>query len=165
MGDPRFAETVVLLVDHGDEGTTGLIINRPTEISLAQALPHVKSLRRRHDKLFFGGPVSRRQVFVLMHTPQPPAGAAHVVASVYFSRGSSLLDEVSGEQIHSFRVYAGYAGWAPGQLAGELARGDWFVTDADAPSIFSAAPSQLWPALIQRFEGQWAISSLPQPGC
>jgi putative transcriptional regulator len=165
IADPRFSESVILLVDHDDKGTLGLIINRGSEIRLSEALPQVDSLRQRDDKLFFGGPVSRRQVLLLMRTSHPPPGAILVFGSIYFSLGSSLLDDTLGKDIGSFRAYAGYAGWGAGQLASELARGDWFVAEADVNTIFSAMPASIWPALIMRFEGQWAMQAALQPGC
>lgn len=164
IGDPRFSESVILLVDHDDKGTLGVIINRRSDILLSEALPQVDSLRRRDDKLFFGGPVSRHQVLLLMRSSKAPPGAVRVFDSVYFSPGSALLDGGLSD-VGSLRAYAGYAGWAHGQLAAELARGDWFIADADAHSIFSALPASVWPALITRFEGQWALRAGIQPGC
>jgi putative transcriptional regulator len=165
MADPRFSEAVILLVDYDDTGALGLIVNRRSEVALSAALPQVDRLRGRDDELFLGGPVSPRQLLLLVQSPEAPEGAIQVFESVYFSPGPSLLDRLLSDQRQKFRAYAGYAGWAPGQLNRELERGDWFVADADVHSVFSEMPWSLWPALIARFEGQWAMRPSTQSGC
>lgn len=165
MGDRRFAEAVILLVDYDDNGAVGLIINRRSKVTLSAALPQIDSLRDRKDELFLGGPVSPQQLMLLIRSSEAPEGAVEVFDSIYFSPGPSLLEHVLRDRHQRFRAYAGYAGWGPGQLDVELDRGDWFVADADAHSIFSDMPSSIWPALIARFEGQWAMMPANQAGC
>ncbi|MBI4519157.1 MAG: YqgE/AlgH family protein [Deltaproteobacteria bacterium] len=161
--DPNFSETVVLLLDYGAGGAMGVVINRPTEVRLATALPDVKELRDRSDRIFLGGPVAVNAMLALIRSSRPPAGAQLVFGDVYASGSLKVLRQAvakSGKRPR-LRAYAGYAGWGPGQLDRELARGDWHVTTADAVTIFESEPARAWPQLIERLSGQWAGSSQP----
>jgi putative transcriptional regulator len=146
-----FAETVVLLVDHGEHGSLGLIVNRPTPHSLAELLPAIEEARGHEEPAYWGGPVEPGGVLLLIRASAAPAGSAHVVADVHVSGSREALVALlakppAGAEL---RAYAGYAGWAPGQLAGELARGDWLVAPADAKSIFTRDPVGLWKKLFE----------------
>lgn len=157
MMDPRFAETVILLIDYSTEGAVGLIINRPTEMKLSAALSDIKELKQREDVVYFGGPVGLSQMFMLIRSAAQPEGSSRVLDDIYASSSLTLLkrmldNEKTGKRFH---VYAGYAGWAPFQLDGEVARGDWHVTWADAETIFERKPSEIWPELIRRGTAQW----------
>jgi putative transcriptional regulator len=147
LPDPRFHQTVVLLLQHGPEGTAGLIINRPTRLGLAEALPELPALAA--ETLCYGGPVAPRAFIVLVKAEeQPPEPSQKVFDGVYLTGAESLatwLDEVRPGG--TYRVFAGYAGWAPDQLAGELARGDWQVLRATEPLLFTADPGGLWRSL------------------
>lgn len=154
---PSFAESVVLLVRHEPEGSLGLIVNRPTKIPLREALRELGELRDLEVLLYFGGPVQPDAVLGLVRSAQRIDGATRVLPDVYFSAGLGPLKAAARqpEAASRLRVYAGYAGWGPGQLADELRQGAWVVAPADARSIFTADPSSLWPRvydLLRRIE-------------
>jgi putative transcriptional regulator len=154
LADPNFHEAVVLIVDHGADGTRGLVVNRPTDIPFADTLPEIEALQRLKDTVYVGGPVARYLVSLLVRADQPPEDTVQVFDSVYFSHKLSallyLLEKPQGGA--TMRAYVGHAGWAPGQLAMELDRGDWHITRADAATIFDTAAEQVWPTLIERLE-------------
>jgi putative transcriptional regulator len=155
--DLNFSQTVVLLIEYGPNGAMGLIINQPTEVRLKDVLPDLKEPTYQGDNLFIGGPVARNQLLVLLRSDREIEGAYNVFEDVYASTSRAVLEEMvshsgAGER---FRVYAGYAGWAPGQLDQEFSRGDWHVIRADKETVFEKEPSQIWTELIRWFAGQW----------
>ncbi len=163
LRDPTFSETVVLLTEYNRHGALGLIINRPTEVKLSKVLPEVKGLEARPDILYIGGPVAQRQMSLLIRSTSQPEGAHRVLKNIYVSSSLTVLqrmidDDAKGER---FRAYAGYAGWAPGQLDRELSRGGWHVLQADAETVFDKKPSEIWPELIRRGSAQWVKLHVP----
>ena len=151
MLDPRFQQTVILLLSHGKRGTLGLIINRPTRIQLSQALPNLEIPNKARHLLFFGGPVGINSLLFLVRSIAPPEQAAQVMADVYYSGDRNTLERLLTHQKDpdALRLYAGHAGWGPGQLAAEIAQGDWLVAQGDAKTVFGKQPERLWPDLIK----------------
>lgn len=161
--DANFSETVVLLTEYSPEGAMGVVINRPTEVQLAELLPEVKELQQRTELVYLGGPVARTRMFLLVRTPEKPEGAYPVFADVYVSASRAVLKQMaknSGAKA-TFRAYAGYAGWAPGQLEQEVARGDWYIVPADAGTIFDKAAETIWPELVRRGAVEWTKRQQP----
>jgi putative transcriptional regulator len=158
--DPNFSQTVVLLMEYIPDGAMGVIINRPTKVKLSDILPDMTEMRKRPDTLYVGGPVGRNQMLMLVKTSTKPEGAIQVFDDVFLCPKLEvvqklLADTKEGER---FRIYAGYAGWAPRQLENELARGDWHIFQADADTVFDKPPSQIWPDLIKRSAKEYAKS-------
>jgi putative transcriptional regulator len=123
LGDPNFAESVVLILEHDDDdGTLGLIINRRTEIPLARIFPDVKGST---DPVYAGGPVSITAVQALLRLPSEANETQHVAGDVYATGNKDLIEKAVRERTapSRFRLYVGYAGWAPGQLEAEARRG------------------------------------------
>ena len=147
MGDPRFAETVIFMLDYGIRGAVGLIINRPQEADPSVPLPGVKGPL---DTVYFGGPVETDRLWILIRSDTPPAGARHVLEDVYESSNMDLLQRLIDDKkmAEGFHVYAGYAGWAPMQLDKEILRGDWRVLSGDVEAIFTTTPAEVWLELI-----------------
>ena len=148
--DPNFRETVVLLVDHSEEGSWGLVINRPTAVPLSKLFPEEKALQKRDDRLFSGGPVSPGRFLLLLRSPRPPESSRPVFAEVHLASSPAVLRGPDAGVIAEFRAYAGYAGWAPGQLAAEVARGDWYIMAAEAEAVFAEEPAGVWATLHTR---------------
>jgi putative transcriptional regulator len=150
--DPRFQETVVLLISYGADGATGVIINRPTEVRLVDLLPSVQGLKGRADVVYYGGPVEGHRILMLIRSGKKPEESGRVFGDVYFSSSKNTLESMlnAHKTARQLRVYAGYAGWIPRQLDGEVSRGDWFIVRADARSIFEKQPSKVWPELMRR---------------
>ena len=158
VGDSRFAETVILLIAYSDEGAMGVIINRPTPVRLAAALPKMKELRDRPERVFVGGPVSPNAMLLLIRAGTKPDGAQPVFENVYVSGSLKTLRKALGQRgkTNRLRAYAGYAGWGPGQLDHEVERGDWLIGPADAAIVFEMPSADVWPKLVERFAVEWA---------
>lgn len=165
MRDPRFAQTVVLLIEHGEKGTMGLVINRRTKLTLSEALPQVESRAGRSEFLFMGGPVQVQAISVLLRSRIQQDESRRILEGIYFSTSASLLKQIIGGAMPDsrFRAFAGYAGWAPRQLDQELMRGDWHVLQAEADDVFHEPPSEIWPELIRRAESKWVRSPEVDP--
>jgi putative transcriptional regulator len=152
IADPRFQETVVLLIGYDDAGATGLIINRPTKVPLAEMLPSMQGLKKRSDVAYYGGPIEGNRILMLIRSPEKLKEADNVFMNVYFSVSRNTLERMIGahKTQKQLRVYAGYASWLPGQLNREVSRGDWYIFNADADSIFEKESSEIWRELIRR---------------
>lgn len=153
----HFTESVVLLVQHEKGGSLGLIVNRPTRVPVREALAELGELRELDLALYFGGPVQPEAILALVRPVKPLADGVRVLPDVYFSTHLGPVKEAARKpEVESrLRVYAGYAGWAAGQLAAELRAGAWIVGPASAPSVFTSEPSTLWPRvhdLLRRIE-------------
>jgi putative transcriptional regulator len=142
-----FHESVVLLLAHNDQGSLGLIVNRATEIPLAKALPDL--VENTPHELYFGGPVELSGLMYLFRSDDVPEDADHVMGDVYYSGDRELLEELMEANTEHDRLllFIGHAGWAPGQLDGELVRGSWDVVRADAFTVFGKDPSTMWQEL------------------
>ena len=155
--DPNFRETVVLLIRYGQDGTMGLVINRPLQIKLSTVFPDVKELQQSKESLYLGGPVAPEEILLLVRSAQAPEHAMSVFENVYLSSSRDVLQRLikKPEKDDRFRIYAGYAGWSPKQLESECERGDWHVLEADVETLFDHKASEVWPELIQRTSANW----------
>ena len=155
--DPQFAETVVLLIEYNQHGAVGVIINRPSELKLSAVLPEIEVLQQRPDTVYLGGPVAKNQLLLLIRTPNPPEGSYLVFKDIHVSSSQAVIQRMikNPQDEERFRVYAGYAGWAPGQLDNEIVSGGWHVLRADAETVFDKSAPEIWPDLIRRSSAQW----------
>jgi putative transcriptional regulator len=164
LGDPNFDRTVILMVEHSDEGALGLVLNRPTDIDVVEALPAWRSVVSDPPVLFVGGPVEGQSGWCLAQL-RP---GAHQPGFVSILGHLGLLelvldpDELVGS-VTAARIYAGYSGWGAGQLEQELAEGTWFVLDADPADPFLPDGEQLWQRILARQRGPLARLSLFPP--
>lgn len=151
MLDPNFSETVVLLLSHGDEGAMGVIVNRPTGTPLSRVLPEAGWLAARPEVVFSGGPVAIDRLIFALRTETPPAGCHPVLPDVCASGSLELLEgALEAERPPSaFKGFAGYAGWAPGQLEWEIEQYGWYVLPGDSQSVFDSNPDEVWSDLIR----------------
>jgi putative transcriptional regulator len=149
-----FAESVIVLVDHGAHGSLGLIVNRPTGLSLAELLPELADAEGHVEHAYLGGPVATGQLLLLVRSAAPPPGAARVLDEISVSGSRDTLRALLAKKPagSELRGYVGYAGWASGQLEGELARGDWVLAPGDAASVFTSEPGGLWKQLLQKHQ-------------
>ena len=163
LKDPNFKETVVLLIDYGQDGAMGLVINRPSKIKLATIFPDIKELKERKDTIYVGGPVAVNQMLLLVGTPWVPEESQEVTQDVYVSSSWKVLERLmkSAAENERFRIFAGYAGWAPKQLDFEKSRGDWHVIKADAETVFDKKPAEIWQELILRASVKWVGAPTP----
>jgi putative transcriptional regulator len=166
LGDPNFKRTVVLIVEHEDvQGTLGVVLNRPTTIGLGQVLEQWTELATEPSVVFRGGPVSPNSPLALALIPgkDEPAGWRALDGAPALAR-LGLLDLETPPRllipsITSLRVYAGYAGWSPGQLEAEIDEGAWYVLAAQPGDVFAADPGRLWRQVLRRQEGDLAFLS------
>jgi putative transcriptional regulator len=154
--DPNFFRTVVLVGEHGDEGAMGLVLNRPSAASVGEAVPDLEPLVDPLAPVFVGGPVRPSAVLVLAEWEEPELAGMLVGERIGFVPAEAEFEAL--EQATSrARVFAGYAGWEPGQLEGEVERSDWVVAPADEEDVFGEDPDELWPAVLQRLGGRFAL--------
>lgn len=152
LGDPHFARTIVLIVSYSYQGAAGLIINRPTDTKLHHVLPDVKGLQNMTDNLYFGGPVAMSRITMIIQSSSKPEESDKVFDSIYVSNSLTLLEQMveNRKPDQRFRLYAGYAGWGPGQLDSEIARSDWRILKGNPDIIFNKAPDEIWQRLVPR---------------
>jgi len=153
MPDPNFARTVVLVTQAEDASTVGVIINRPTELKLSQILPRDFRTGNYREPVFFGGPVMRQAIVSVFRSDAAPAKAAfHVLKGVYLTMHPDNIRSLLANPAASYRIYAGFSGWAPRQLESEFAREGWYVLPADAATVFRKSTEGLWEELVDRAE-------------
>jgi putative transcriptional regulator len=150
LRDPNFRQTVVLLCEHGTEGALGVVVNRPTAMSVSEALPHVPVLEGQRHVLFSGGPVQPNQVMLLYRLNQLPDNSHHVFDGVCLGGDMELVDRIltTNQGREAFRAYVGYSGWGPGQLEFEMKTGSWITIPADPNIVFEKDPSRIWPDIV-----------------
>jgi putative transcriptional regulator len=150
----HFGQSVIYLVEHDEEGTLGLIVNRASDISLSEAVPDIEDKRTSAHALYYGGPVGLPMILMLVRSESAIEGMAHVTDDIYISSDRRVLDEALAAQKPASEIhfYFGYSGWAAGQLDYELLRGSWHVVAADTDSVFSSDTGSLWDQLIERLE-------------
>ncbi len=163
MGDPRFAKTVVLIVDHDQDGTLGLVLNRRSEVRLGELVSGLAAQDGVGHRVYAGGPVGMDQILFLVRHPTQPEHAVRVIAGLYASGALHTLEAMlaAGKARNELHVYLGSAGWIPGQLAGEVARGDWHVAPGTLQDVFAEYPEALWTRRIQAFEPEGLQARAP----
>lgn len=161
LNDPNFRQTVVLVVEHGPEGTLGLILNRSTNVLLSEALPDVTALKGTRYRLFAGGPVEPTRLLLLFRVEEPPAGARSVFDGVYVGGTPALLERImtQAKPTETFRAFAGSAGWAPGQLGYEMRQGAWATLPPGSFDIFDNDPATFWQDCLSRLQKPSVISN------
>lgn len=164
LGDPNFERTVILMIDHTPEGALGLVLNRPTDLSVAGALPAWDHLATAPAVLHVGGPVEERSGWCLarVRSVADRPGFVPVLGDL------GLLDlELDPTEVasaaYALRLYAGYSGWGPGQLDEELAEEAWFVVDAEPDDPFLPEGRSLWQRILARQGGALGRISLFPP--
>ncbi|RJK95481.1 YqgE/AlgH family protein [Vallicoccus soli] len=160
LAEGPFARSVVVLLDHDEDGALGVIVNRPTEVDVADVLPDWQPLATGPGVVFQGGPVALDSALALAAVPgtEEPPGLRRVVG------GLGLVDldaepALLAPRLGRLRVFAGYAGWSPGQLEEEVASGAWYVVAAEPGDVFSDAPAGLWRRVLRRQPGDLALLS------
>jgi putative transcriptional regulator len=154
LADPNFVETVIVLVDHSEEGTMGLVVNRQTGVPLSRVFQKLPQAQRQSAPVYIGGPVSATSVQALVRSPKTLAQGRQVADDLHVIGTRRALEERLGSTTDQarFRVYLGYAGWAAGQLAQEVGVGAWHIFPADADVVFDPDPDTLWDRQIRQTE-------------
>ena len=153
LRDPNFDRTVILMIEHGDEGALGVVLNRPSELDVEEVLPQWASRASGPDVMFIGGPVQPSAVICLARSPQPVEGLVTATAVDGVGLVDLEGDPIDGGPDLAIRCFAGYAGWDARQLEGELAEDAWFVVDCEQGDPFTADPDHLWRDVLARQPG------------
>jgi putative transcriptional regulator len=148
--DPNFARTVIAVAQAPDGAAIGVILNRPLDRSLAQLLPGNATLSRFTEPLRFGGPVEAAGLFALYRSATTVGDSLVVAEDLRLALLPPDLEQLIKAPPAALRFYAGYAGWAPGQLVREIERGDWWVLDVDTDLAFRSDTRGLWEELSTR---------------
>lgn len=146
--DPNFRHTVVLVGEHNADGALGVILNRALDVTVAEALPPLKDLVLPGMPLFQGGPVRPESPVLLAELVNPDLADILVFGSVGFLVGE--VDPDIRPNILRARVFAGYSGWAPGQLETEMGVDSWILDPARPDDVFTDEPDLLWSHVLQR---------------
>jgi putative transcriptional regulator len=154
--DPNFHRTVVLVAQQDDDGTMGLVLNRTAEIEVAEAAPPLANLVEPGAIVHAGGPVQPTAVVILAQFHDPARAGVPVFDDIGFVSGDEDFEQL-GDEVSRARVFAGLAGWSPGQLESELERDDWIVDTARADDVFTDEPESLWSAVLERKGGSFAL--------
>src|SRR5262249_49554596 len=145
-----FRRSVILVLEHNDEGAMGIVLNRPSEAAVDEAVPALADLGDPGDLVHVGGPVQPQAVMALGEFSDPDQSSRIVVGA----RGLVDRDE-RGAELRRARVYAGYAGWGPGQLDAELEAEAWIIDSAHPDDPFR--DDDLWPFALARKGGEYAL--------
>ena len=148
LWDPNFRRAIVLIGHHDDEGAVGVVLNRASEVPVDDAVPPLADLVQPGEPLFLGGPVQPDAAVVLADFEDPERADVLAFGSIGFLAGEVDTEEIGS--IRQARVYAGYAGWGPGQLEAEMEEGSWILEPALPGDVFTPTPESLWEAVLRR---------------
>ena len=149
LGDPHFARTVVYLLEHDGGGTVGVVLNRPSHTPVGQVLPDWHDAVSGPAVVFGGGPVQPDGALCLGELDSDTTGIREVVdgvATIDLDGDVAVIAAIA----RRLRVFAGHAGWSPGQLAGELAEGAWWVVPGSPADLFTEDPRAMWSRVLSR---------------
>lgn len=156
MPDPRFRQSVILLVGYDLNGAIGLIINRKSTAKLENLVPDLHGLDKQGHHVYFGGPVGIERLKFLVRSKSEPPDAVHVMDDLFISGSHEALEQMLklDKSQKEFRIYLGYAGWGPKQLSGEIERRDWYLHKARIEDVFNNHQDSMWQELINRYDPQ-----------
>lgn len=156
LRDPNFHRTVIFLAEHGDDGAMGLVLNRPTDTAVGDALPDLAPLAGDEERVYLGGPVALESVLAVAELDDPEDASELLLGAVGFVQEPDV-------PVLRGRIFVGYAGWSAGQLEEEIEEESWLVLAAEADDLFSDDPDGLWSAVLRRQGGPYALLSLMPP--
>jgi putative transcriptional regulator len=157
--DENFDRTVVFVLEHHDEGTIGVVINRPSDEALEVPLDRWIDLQSAPSSVFTGGPVETSALIALAQTKAPLTDDGEWLSPIVGPIASADLTAdpaLVAAEVRGVRIFRGYAGWGPGQLDDEIDAGAWLVLDAEVEDVFSDEPHDLWRSVLRRQPGRLA---------
>jgi putative transcriptional regulator len=163
MADPNFSRTVVLIAEHTEEGAMGLVLNRPATATVGDAVPDLAWLAEDAAQVYVGGPVAETAVIVLAEFDRPDLAGALVDGDLGFVGAEADDPALLDGAVRRARVFAGHAGWGPGQLEDELAEDAWIVEPPRREEVFTDEPDELWAAVLRRKGRRYALLSTMPP--
>lgn len=163
LPDANFHRTVVLMLEHTGEGALGVVLNRPSELAVAEPLPRWEALAADPPVLFVGGPVDPSAAICLAEVAGQQAHTRWQPVLEGLGTLDLEADDESTAPVHRLRVFAGYAGWGPSQLESEIDAGAWFVVAAQTDDVMSSDPRGLWREVLRRQGGFLAsLAAFPE---
>jgi putative transcriptional regulator len=160
--DPNFRRTVVLVSLHSEEGAMGLVLNRPSAVTVGEAVPQLEEAVQDAERVYVGGPVQPTSVVFLAEFLDPSPAGLLVLGRIGFPAPDAGVEELI-ESTSRGRVFAGYAGWGEGQLDAELDQGDWIAHAALPEDVFTDMPDELWSRVLTRMGGSYALVARMPP--
>jgi putative transcriptional regulator len=152
--DPNFRRTVVLMTHHDPEGAVGIVLSRPSELRIDEAVPDLGELPVVDEIVYVGGPVQPEAVVVLVEFDAAAGASEPIVGNVAYLPPDRDAAELG---LRRARVFAGYSGWGPGQLEGELEEPAWLVVPAEPDDVFAVDPDTLWRTVLRRQGGSVSL--------
>jgi putative transcriptional regulator len=143
LPDSNFFRSVVLMLQHSEEGASGVILNRPSNISVAKVWDEISSkvcVCNSEQTINVGGPVEGP--LIALHASLS-LGEVQILPGLFMSISRDNLNQLVNQETHEFRIYSGYAGWAPQQLESEIKQGGWLTMKAEYEHVFNS-PDELW---------------------
>jgi putative transcriptional regulator len=162
LHDPNFSRTVVLISVHSDEGAMGVVLNRPSAVTVGEAVPQLERAVAEREPVYVGGPVQPSSIVFLAEFLDPSPAGLLVVGRIGFPTPDADIDELT-EATARRRVFAGFAGWGEGQLDKELEHGDWIAQPALPEDVFTDVPAELWSRVLTRKGGSYALIARMPP--
>jgi putative transcriptional regulator len=156
LQDPNFRRTVVLIGVHNADGAMGVVLNRPSTVTVGEAVPQLEPAVSDEEPVYLGGPVQPGSVVLLAEFLDPAQAGLFVLGRIGFPAADADLEEL-GEATARRRVFAGFAGWGEGQLDAEVEHGDWIAHSALAEDVFTDVPEDLWSRVLTRKGGHYAL--------
>jgi putative transcriptional regulator len=156
LRDPNFARTVVLIGVHSEEGAMGIVLNRPSALTVGEAVPQLEATLDEQEPVYIGGPVQPNSIVLLAEFLDPSPAGLLVLGRIGFPAPDTDIEELTRATARG-RVFAGYAGWSEGQLDAELDQGDWIVQPAQPQDVFCDEPEDLWSDVLTRKGGSYAL--------
>lgn len=160
LADSNFWRTVVLIVEHSDEGALGLVLNRPSETTVGEAVSELQHLLDVDDPLYVGGPVQPSALIVLAEFERPDDAALIAFEDIGVLAAG---EEEAPPGVRRGRAFVGHSGWGPGQLDDEVERGDWILEPAQREDAFTEEPLGLWESVLTRKGGSYALVARMPP--
>ena len=168
LPDPNFSRTVILLCNHNEQGSFGLVVNRSAELKAPDLFSSIDILKSYNEKIYIGGPVSQSMVFYLFRSSQDVGDLDEVCSGVYLGSSLETLESLYLDidyQKENIRFYLGYSGWSGGQLDGEMKQNSWLIQSADEQIVFLDSEDLMWPTAVNSLgeEYQYLIKAPVNP--
>lgn len=160
--DPNFRRTVVLIGVHSEEGAMGVVLNRPSAVTVSEAVPQLEQTVNEREPVYVGGPMQPSSIVFLAEFLDPSPAGLLVLGRIGFPAPDAGVEELI-ESTSRGRVFAGYAGWGEGQLDAELDQGDWIPHAALPEDVFTDLPDELWSRVLTRMGGSYALVARMPP--
>lgn len=155
LSSSPMGKIVIYITQHDHAGTTGFIVNRPTQLKINKAFPKTNASNSTNNMLYFGGPLHTTFLFLITQT-QFSHGLHPIINDIYFGAGEQVTMRLrSDNKRDKIRTYAGFMNWGPEQLDEEINKGDWILTPAPLEQLFSQDTSTLWQSLYKQWGGSW----------